>query len=229
MLLTRNPYFTLRHIEVTATGDMRVAEVQGLLRASGVQIGVSNLFALDMRKLLGTLESQPAVQRAAVVRRLPGTLRVSIFERQPIAQFRRRGRLLLDPDGWFLPARLDAKSLSLPVVTGVRSEPAGGGKVYRLTDSVALSALRFLQLLATRPDGIYYDVAMVQLDYSLPSITVHLRPKYTFRQGARVIVPVNGMEAALDRLAFIVKERIDTQQPTSSIDVTYETNVPVLP
>ncbi|OGV67833.1 MAG: hypothetical protein A3K19_28630 [Lentisphaerae bacterium RIFOXYB12_FULL_65_16] len=228
-LFTCNPYFTVRHIDVTATGDMRESEIQGLLRAAGVQIGVSNLFAVDVRKLLKTLESQPAVQRAAVVRRLPGTLGVSVFERQPIAQFRRRGRLLLDPNGWFLPARFDARSLSLPVITGVKSESAAGGKVARLTDNIALAALQFLQLIATRPDGIYYDVAIVQLDYSLPSLCVHLRPKYTFRDGARVIVPIEGMEAALNRLAVVVKERTDTRQPTYSIDATYEKNIPVQP
>jgi len=227
-LFAANSHFTLRSIEANATGQMRESEIIELAREFGAEPDAANLFELDVQELRECFEAQIAVDRATVTRRLPDTLIITVYEREPMAQFLRRGRQLLDAEGWFLPPRRNLRSLNLPIVTGVRDAKQLAERP-KATDEMLLAALRFLRLLAVRPDGKHYDVSTIQLDYSHPSLTVHLRAKGTFRKGARVVVPVKDMDAALDRMAVIVQERTKARQKTGFIDATYKVNVPVRP
>jgi hypothetical protein len=229
VLFSANPCFVLRHIKVDVVGKTQAARVLDILRELQVVPHSTNIFAVDPALIRDRLEREVLVSRATVVRRLPGTLVVGIYERRPIAQFCRRGHLLLDDDGRLLPPQLDTQSLMLPIITGVGS--AGTARTAgRVKDELVLGALQFLRLLATRPDGQqYYDVAVVQLDYSHPSLIVHLRERPPFRENAIIIVPVRGMEAALDRAKRILKLRQEAGQETGFLDVTYDVNVPARP
>jgi len=192
-----------------------------------VRLHVTNLFALNPDTLRRRLEREVQIDRADVKRRLPDTLVVRVYERRPVAQLKVRPRRLLDADGWILPLRHDDRSRLLPEITGVRN-PRHLKVGTRVHDPVTLAALRFLMLVATRPDGQLYDVATVQLSYRLPSLIVHLRPREggTFRRNARVVLPVEGLEYAMDYVSAIIRARIRAGESTSFIDATYE-NIPV--
>ena len=229
VLFVNNPHFVLREIQVRTTGQLKPAEVIALLEERGVRAGETNTWSLDLKQLRDHLEKERAlVDTATVVRRLPDKLIVSIYEREPRARLKCRPPHLLDEQGYVLPQRHDARSLTLPQVTGIRD-----GKYLRpgtkTVDEALLGALHFLRLIATRTDGKYYDVAVIQLDYSAPSLLVHLRAREPFRKDAQVIVPVRGMEAALDRAKVIIEDRVRAHQDTDFINATYEINVPVRP
>lgn len=226
---TANTHFTLRHVQVNATGQLRTAHVIALLRDMGVEEGRSNVFSLDLRELREHLERQVLVERATVVRRLPNRLEVNIYERRPMARLHAGNEWLLDGGGHVLPPRVDPRAQALPRITGVRGvrQVKAGDTV---TEETVLEALRFLHLIATRDDGHFYDVSVIQIDHALPALIVHLRARSTFRDNARIIVPLRrDMVPALDRLAAIVRERVRENFRTGFIDATYEVNVPVRP
>lgn len=228
VFFTSNPHFALQHIRVNATGRLRQNEVIDLLRSCNVIPGKSNLFTLELARIREQLEQNVLIDQATVVRRLPDTLLVSVYERQPVACLRCRPQRLLDDEGCILPPRQEAHALPLPEITGVKG--TRGLRVgRRITDDLVLASLRFLHLTATRPDGRFYDVETIQLDYSAPALIVYLRPRGTFRTGARVILPTQGIPEAMDRLKVILSERTRERQSTSFINATYEINIPVKP
>ena len=230
LLFVRNPYFIIEELDVRAGGRLRASEVEAYLAGAGVQPGVSNLFALDLSEIRALVRAQdPWVRRVTVSRRLPDTLEVRVYERQPVAQLRRSGGRLVDEDGVILPERYDQDLQDLPVITGVR-KVAALEEGTRVSDPVVEAALEFLHLIATEPYGNFFRVAMIQLDYPQRRLKVHLVGQGTFpRPGARLILPVEGLEEAMRRVELIVRERTQLGLDTSFIDATYEVNVPVRP
>jgi cell division septal protein FtsQ len=226
VFFTSNPHFVLQNIAVNATGRLRQKEVVALLRDGHVIPGESNIFNLDLQEIREQLELNVMIDQATVARRLPSTLLISVYERQPVACLRCRPQRLLDDEGCILPPRQGERLLPLPEITGVkgtRSLRVG----RRITDDLVLASLRFIHLVATRPDGRFYDIETIQLDYSAPALIVFLRPRGTFRNGARVILPTQGITEAMDRLMVIINKRTRARQSTSFINATYEINVPV--
>ncbi len=228
VFLAANPHFTLADIRVNTTGRLVPEQVIENLADHGIEPGVTNLWQIDLGAARRHLEKHVLVDRTTVVRRLPGELVVNVYERQPVARLRSRPNRLIDMDGYILPPRHGDSRTVLPEITGVRGlrEAATGQKT---SDKKLLGALRFLQLTATRPDGHYYDVDTIQLDYSAGSLTVHLHPRGTFIRGARVVLPIENMESALDSLTAIVAGRTLNGKVTTFVDATYRVNVPVKP
>lgn len=224
-----NPYFTIRNIRVTANGKLDRDDIIGILDNYGIERGEANLFAVDLEKLRAYLiDNFFLIDNAIVKRRLPDTLVVQVYERQPVAQFiRRRGRLI-DSEGWLLPPRRDRVSRNLPIITGVR----GSGEMEvgsRVDDEMVHAALRLLHLLAVEDYSAFFDVSTIQVDYAANALRMYLRPNGTFRRDSRVLVPTENMAQALRRVEVIVRKRLRARQTTSFIDATYEKNVPVLP
>jgi len=227
-LVSYNRYFTLRRVTLEGNRSLTEQAVRQRLEQAGAVVGSSNLMRLPVRALREALELDPLVARAEVVRRVPDLVHVVVVERTPIASVHGRAPCFVDDEGVALPWRDLSKERLLPSIAGVRSPvPLVPGQPVQ--DEALRGAVRLLRLLARRADGPNYDVEIVQLDYQLPSLILHLRPRGTFREGAKVVVPVQGMEEALDRLRDIHRIRTASGQTTSFVDVTYRKNVPVLP
>ncbi len=228
LLVSGNPYFILRRISLAGNRSLTEGMVRERLAQAGAVVGTSNLMQLPVRRLRAALEADPLIARAELVRRVPDLLEVSVVERVPVAVVRSRPPCFIDGEGVVLPWRDISKERLLPAITAVRN-------AARLTvgeevqDEALRGAVRFLRLLARRADGVSYDVELVQLDYQLPSLRVHLRPRGTFTVGAVMVVPVQGMEEAMDRLRDIHRLRTASGKTTSFVDVTYRRNVPVRP
>jgi cell division protein FtsQ len=115
--------FRLEHI--SASGEKRTPD-EAILEALAVNEG-EPLFALDMAELRRRVETLPWVKRAVVSRELPGTLRVFIEERQPIARWQMNGDVVLvDAEGAVIahPPLLEFASLPLLVGPGAPEEGA---------------------------------------------------------------------------------------------------------
>ncbi len=120
---------------------------------------------------------------------------------------------------------------TLPHITGVRN-PSLLVPGQKTDDQMMAAALRLLQLVRVRPDGRNLDIALIQLDYQQRRLRLIVRAlpfSPVFRSGAQVLVPVNGMNAALDRLNDIVLHKIKTNGTISVVDVTYEHRINVIP
>jgi len=228
ILLSANPHFVLRHVALEGQHTLNEDQVRERLAQAGAVVGTSNLMRLPMRRLRETLEQDPVVDHAELLRRLPDRLEVRVVERTPVAAVRSAMPCLLDAEGMVLPWRDHSKERLLPVITAVR-QAAQLTPGERVTDDALLGAVRLLRLLARRADGPAYDIELIQIDYQLPSLRLHLRPRGTFTAGAVLVVPVVGMEEALDRLRDIHRLRTAAGSTTSFVDVTYRRNVPVRP
>lgn len=228
VLLAGNPYFVLQRVSLQGQRSLTEQAVTGRLADAGAVIGKANLMRLPMRRLRETLEQDPLIAKAELVRRVPDLLEVAVVERVPVAMVRASTPCFVDDDGVVLPWRDTSKERLVPAITAVRNAArlTVGQKVQ---DEALLGAVRFLRLLSRRADGTAYDVEVIQLDYQLPSLQVHLRPRGTFAEGAVIVVPVQGMEEAMDRLRDIHRIRTAAGSPTSFVDVTYRRNVPVRP
>jgi len=226
VLFTHNSHFTLNALDVKATENLRSEGVVQILAGIGIQPGTANLFEIDILAARQRLEQEVVVARAEVSRRIPDTLVVRIYERRPSAKLQCKPRLLIDDEGYILPYWETRGDILLPTITGIH-KPSQLSPGQVTTDKALLGAVRFLHETRSRPEGVIYDIELIQLDYYLPSLKVHLRKRDIFLDGAVVIVPVDGMDAALDRLRDIVKMRMEAGKVTRFIDVTYEKNCPV--
>jgi cell division septal protein FtsQ len=85
-----NDGFAITKLEMESDGVLAPEQLRSW---AGVRPG-ANLMRLDLARVKRDLEMVPAIESVAVERVLPGTLRVHVTEREPVAQV-----LLLKPDG----------------------------------------------------------------------------------------------------------------------------------
>ncbi|SDG44624.1 cell division protein FtsQ/DivIB [Roseospirillum parvum] len=101
---------------VEVIGRRRTAP-DALLAALGHGPG-DPILSLDLAAARARIEALPWVRRAALARRLPGTVRITLEERRPLALWQHDGRFsVIDGDG--APLAVDpARFATLPVVVG---------------------------------------------------------------------------------------------------------------
>lgn len=229
LLLVRNGYFELKHIDVQVYGDLSPDIIREKLIDLGIRERQVNIFAVDMGQLRQDLESwHVQISRVRVYRRLPDTLEFEIYERNPVAQLVTPRGYLIDSNGLVLPRRNDPQSWYLPVITGVRdADQLTAGSMAN--DPFMRSALKLLELVNTQEYGRYLDVNLIQLDRGSGELKVYLRERTPFRDGACIILPVpeDEMRNALTRVQLIARDRERGQQDTGFINATFERNVPV--
>jgi cell division septal protein FtsQ len=81
-LIYQNDAFAIQQIDVQTDGVLTHEAIRTWAR---VRIG-ENLMALDLMRVKGDLELQPSIQSVAVERQLPHTLKLTVSEREPVAQ-----------------------------------------------------------------------------------------------------------------------------------------------
>lgn len=79
-----NDQLQIREFDVRTDG---VINIERLKEWSGVRLG-DNLFAVDLNAIQRHLEMQGMIRKAILERVLPGTLRLQVFEREPLALVR---------------------------------------------------------------------------------------------------------------------------------------------
>lgn len=115
--------YALRKIEIQTDGLLTTDEIQ---RRAGVKPG-QNLINLDLARIKRELERVPMIRSVTLERALPGTLRLRVTERLPVAESQlTRTR----PDGsvQFTTYRLDAEGMVMPL-TDPRQPPPGTAPV----------------------------------------------------------------------------------------------------
>jgi cell division protein FtsQ len=106
----------LRITDITVVGRKRTPTDQ-IVTALAARHG-EPILALDIAASKARLELLPSVRTAAIERRLPGALHLSIIERQPVALWQSEGRfVLVDRDGHRIPGAIEGFE-DLPLVVG---------------------------------------------------------------------------------------------------------------
>ncbi len=111
-----SPRFAVRTLDVVGASRRSVDEIA---REAGVAQG-QNVFALDLATAEARLRADPWVERATLSRRLPGSVRIEVVEREAAALVALGDALYLATADGEVFKRLEAGDpFDLPVVTGV--------------------------------------------------------------------------------------------------------------
>jgi len=150
-LLAQSSFLDLETVAVTP-GAHTAAEV--VREAAALEVGEPLLF-IDRGAVARRIEKLPWVERATVKRSLPGTLRVTIHERDPVAWIRRgaepdAGLALVDASGRILDHRTVPPS-GLPELVFEARVGEPGAQLQRGAPRHATDALR---IAATVPDAL---------------------------------------------------------------------------
>jgi len=106
----------LRITDITVVGRKRTPTDQ-IVTALAAHHGAP-ILGLDIQAARDRLEALPSVRAAAIERRLPGALHLSISERQPVALWQNEGSfILVDRDGHQIPGAIEGFE-DLPLVVG---------------------------------------------------------------------------------------------------------------
>jgi cell division protein FtsQ len=150
-LLVQSPVLDVDHVRVTGVQQLAPQQV---IETAGVERGAA-LLRVDTGAVRGRLEQLPWVERADVDAKLPGTLRITIHERVPVAYVRRDDAtvVVLDAAG-FAIADLPAPLAGLVEVRGAQRVPPVAGTLAPFGAAGVVQAL---------PAELAGRVAVIQL------------------------------------------------------------------
>jgi cell division protein FtsQ len=231
-LVYENRSFAVQKIEVQTDGAISSDQLR---RWSGVRTG-QNLLALDLARVKRDLEMVPMIDSVSVERILPGTLRVRVTEREPIAQVNvpvpRSGGGLdvkvyqLDENGYvMLP--LDPRQRAVPLTSGDEELPlilginAADLQPGRKLESVQLqAALKWIGVFEGSPMANLVDLK--KIDVLSPEILV-----VTTGQGSQITFGLENFDQQLLRWQRIQEECSRLNKTIASLNLAVADSTPL--
>jgi POTRA domain, FtsQ-type len=230
-LVYENNSFAIQKIDVLTDG---VIAPDQLRRWSGVELG-QNLLALDLAWVKRNLELVPAVQSVSVERILPGTLRLGVTERRPVAQIQvpepRAGggielvvfevdadgyvMLPLDPRQRAVPS--NAADNQLPVISGIYVSDLQPGR--KLESVQAHAALEWIAAFQSSPmAGL---VELKRIDVSSPEVLT-----VTTGQGSEITFSLDDFDRQLSRWQAVYQWGFRMNKIIATLDLAISNNIP---
>jgi len=230
-LVYENKSFAIQKVEVQTDG---VIAPEQLRRWSGVRAG-QNLLALKLEDVKRDLEMQAVIESVSVERILPGTLRLRITEREPVAQvivpvhradggfdsktyqIDRNGYVMvpLDPSQRALPpAQADDQ---LPLILGIRGELQPG---RRLDSTQVQAALKWIETFES--SGMANLVELKKIDVVSPEVLI-----VTTGQGSEVTFSVDNFDQQLLRWQKIHGECVRANRAIATLNLAVSDNTPL--
>lgn len=225
-MYTDNPSLTLRKIQTSNTAHYPYPLIIQMLSEMGVESGLKTLPQLPISIIRDRFYKEPLIKNVSIQLLFPDTMKLIIAERLPIAVLRCNPSYCIDEDGVILPIKKRVNQNPLPTFIGIRSpEKLTPGE--STNDANLLAAVNFLKQLSLRKEGMLYDINFIQIDNSYRELRVVLNAREIFKQNATILLPIPGMNAALNGLREIVRERMENHKTVSYIDMTVNKNIPV--
>jgi cell division septal protein FtsQ len=230
-LVYENEAFAIQRIEVQTDGVMAVDQLR---RWMGVKSG-HNLLALDHVRVRRDLEMIPRVRFASVEKVLPGTLRVRVVEREPVAFLNvprpkpgggfELARFELDSEGWvMLPLELNHRSAppapwedQLPVICGLNANEIQTAR--RLEHAQVQAAVELI--LAFDQSSMAGLVDLKRIDVSEPEVLL-----VTTGQGSEVTFGLVDIEQQLRRWREVYEQGLRVGKVIATLDLAVTNNVP---
>lgn len=226
-----NPSFAVRRIDVQTDGVISLAQLR---RWSGARLG-ENLLALDLTRVQRDLTLAPRIRSASVERILPGTLRIRVTERAPVAQIniprpRPGGELQIvvfqvDADGYILQpldprqraVPLNQSEDQLPVISGVNVSELQPGR--RIASPQLQAALQLIEAFESSP--MAGRVELRRVDVSVPQVLVA-----TTGQGSQITFGLDNFDQQLPRWQLIYNLGLRMNRVIATLDLAVSNNVP---
>jgi cell division protein FtsQ len=184
-----------RITNLTVAGRKQLSEEE-VLSAAGFTPNASLLF-LDVTAVRRSLEAAPRVARATVRKFYPGSLEITVEEREPFAIWQLSGKLsVIADDGTVLGPFLPRMSPALPLIVG---------------PGAAVRANEFLAVLARYPqlrEQVRASVFVAERRWNLK-----------FKSGLDVRLPETDVPRALDALVQLDRERNILSRDVTAVDL----------
>ncbi|MBN1652425.1 MAG: FtsQ-type POTRA domain-containing protein [Deltaproteobacteria bacterium] len=127
-----------RHVRTSKSFATKVIKLEGasrlgrdeVLRQAGLAKG-KNIFEVSAESARRNLLKHPWIATASVVRRLPGSYRVSISERRAVALLSIGDLYLVADDGTVFKPLAEGDPFDLPIITGVDSDEFASDRDFR--------------------------------------------------------------------------------------------------
>lgn len=167
--LFSSEFFAIRSIEVQGCVQTREEE---FVQLSDIALG-GNLFRLPASRVAERIDLHPWVEAARVVRVLPDTVRIVIYERRPLAAINSQfdgqvygidsHRVLLPDLARHAPdSATGSACFDLPILTGLPAEQIFPGN--QLNDDRTRRAIETLLLLQTLDPGLLVRMSEIHID-----------------------------------------------------------------
>lgn len=231
-LVYQNPAFAITKIEVQTDGDLPLTQLR---RWAGVKEG-DNLFALDLARVQRDLKLVPWVREAWVERVIPHTVRLSVSEREPIAQASKwqpaaRGSglepvcFLIDAEGfvmrprenWPTTALAAASNAPLPRLTGVAETELRPGR--QIESEQVQAALRLVEAFDRSP--MFNQVELNEIDVAAPDVL-----RVTTCQSNEVTLAIANLETQLNRWRMIHDVAHGSHKGIATLDLSVSNHIP---
>lgn len=229
-LVYENKSFAITRVDVQTDG---VISQDQLRRWSGVRLG-QNLLALRLEDVKRDLEMQAVIESVSVERILPGTLRLRISEREPVAQISvpivKPGGFDLktyqvDGNGYVMlpldprqravaPAQSDDQ---LPLILGIRNEVQPGRK---LDSAQVRAALKWIE--AFESSEMANMVELKQIDIVSPEVLI-----VSTVQGSQVTFSLDNFDQQLLRWKKIHEECAIRNRTIATLNLAVTDNTPL--
>jgi cell division septal protein FtsQ len=230
-LVYENNAFVIQQIDVKTDGVLTTDIIR---RWAGAHRG-DNLMALDLMAVKSNLEAQPPIQFAAVERVLPHTLKLSVTERDPIAQTlvicalpngkQRPAIYDFDADGFPMTpldprwrTTLPATNEILPILVGVAANDIEPGRPIEAAQVRA--ALRLIDAFDRSPMVGLADLAKINV--AMPEIL-----QATTSQGAQITFSLDHFDTQLRRWRLIYDQYQRWGRAIATADLSISNNLPV--
>ena len=183
--------------DITVSGRRRTPAEQ-LVSALGAHYG-DPILGVDIAQARARVEALPSVRAAAIERRLPGAIHLSIVEREPVALWQTDGRfVLVDRDGHRIPGAIEGFE-DLPLVVG---------------DGAPARTDELFALLASEPELAARVKAAIRVGNRRWNIKLD-----DVEKGLEARLPELDTEAAWHRLAELEKARTLSGKQITLIDL----------
>jgi cell division protein FtsQ len=173
---------------ITVKGSRRLGREE-VLQQAGLALG-KNVFEVSAKAAQRNLLNHPWIASAMVVRRLPGTYRVTISERQAVALLSLGELYLVADDGTVFKPLDDGDPFDLPIITGIDRNAFTTDRDFRISIIADLV-------------GLLDDYARAGLLRREKLSEVHLGPN----QRVSLYIGSDATEVRLGRAPFLSKLR----------------------
>ena len=163
--VTTSPYLVIE--DITVAGAQRVA-AEEVLAASGIVQG-RNIFYFSKDEVLTRLKANPWLEAVDINRELPGTIEITVRERDAIALVKLDALYVMDSNGVIFKKYAAEEGLDLPVVTGLSKESLASG-----TENLEARLMELISVLTNRSGFNITNVSEIKIDadYGLSLFTL---------------------------------------------------------
>jgi len=228
-----NQAFAIRGLLIETDGVLSTEQIRTW---AGVRLG-DNLLALDMARVERDLKLVPAIESVSLERALPGTLRVRVVEREPIAQVilpqvraangTEGGVYTLDANGYFMfPIEVVQRTTPvaqtnehLPLIVGIPARDIRPGRQSETPQVLAALAL-VRDFERSQMAGL---VDLKQINVATPGSLI-----VTTGQGNELVFGLSDFDAQLRRWRLVHDYAQRFGKHIDTLDLVVANNAPML-